>query len=167
MPLQQEEITLTSEIQRLEQEREDIAEQAATLAEGNPKRPELVEEGIEIDTYLKGLRWATNEWGEETITLSGLTGGEFGKVEDTVVSAAAEQNTQPGGGATRVHLVASGTVNAPYIEDDMSEKQRVGAVSQLPITFLKWAEYKVDELTTVGGNGGTSFSDLLAAKQDE
>jgi hypothetical protein len=166
MPLQQEEITLETEIERLEQDRETIAEQAAALADGNPRRAELVQEGVEIDTYLKGLRWAVDEWDADIITLSGLTGGEFGRVEDQVVSAA-EQGGQPGSGATRVHLVASGTVDAPYVEDDMSEQQRIGAVSQLPITFLKWAEYRVDELTTVGGNGDESFSDLLAAKQGE
>lgn len=167
MPLNEERINFDEEIERLEQEREAIAEQAASLDEGNPKRSELVQDGIDIDTYLQGLRWARDEWDVDTITLSGLTGGEFGRVEDAVVSAAAEQGDQPGSGVTRVHLVASGTVDAPYIEDDMSERERLASVSQLPIMFLKWAEHRVDELMTVGGNGSESFSDLLAAKQPE
>lgn len=167
MPLQTEQINFDEEIQRLEQERAKIAEQAASLADDNPERGELIEEGASIDTYLQGLSWARNEWDADSITLSGLTGGEFGRVEDDVVSEAAAQGEQPGSGATRVYLVESGTVDAPYVDDDMGDDARVGAVSQLPITFLKFAEHKVNELTTVGNGIEQSFSSLLAEKQAE
>jgi len=167
MPLQTKEIDLASEIDRLEQRRRDLAEQAASLADDNPKRGELVQEGNEIDTYLHGLNWALEEWETDTVTFSGLTGGEFGRVEDSVVSSAAERGEQLGGGATRVYLVASGTVDAPYLDDEMTEEQRIGAVSQLPITYLKWAEYRIDELTTMGNGVETSFNALLAETQTE
>ncbi|MFC4549379.1 MULTISPECIES: hypothetical protein [Halorussus] len=177
MPLRTETIEFAEEIQRLEDEREELAEQLADLDDDNPVVPELAQRGHEIDTHLKGLRWARDEAHTDTVisnwttpaehvTLAGLTGGEFGAVEDTLVSeAAARGQSSPGDGATRVHLVAKGTVDAPYLPDEDDEKKTVAAVAQLPIPFLKWAEARVDELTSVGEEEGNSFGRLVAEKR--
>lgn len=179
MPLQTDQISFDAEINRLEDEREELAEQLARLETGNPAAEQLAEQGQTIDGHLQGLRWARDEaaddenvsvWGEDvdSITLAGLTGGEFGQVEDAVVSdTLASGEDRVGEGSLRVYNVAKGTVEAPYLDDEMNYEQRVGAVSQLPITFLKWAHHRIDDLTSAGGNGDESFASLVTAKQAE
>jgi hypothetical protein len=164
MPLQTETVHFSNEIQRLEQEREDLAEQVADLDDDNPEIERLAQQGQELDSFLQGLRWACEEWDVDSVTLAGLTGGEFGKVEDGL-SGAARDNNGPSPGATRVHLVAEGTVEAPYISEEMSDREKISAVSQLPLHFLKWAESRVDTLSTVGEDTGNSFGDLVAEKR--
>jgi hypothetical protein len=177
MPLKEDHINFDDEIQRLEQERNDLAEQVATLDEDAPTRDEIVEQGQEIDVYLRGLRWARDDaaaddgvplWDEDVdgVTLAGLTGGEFGHVEDTVVADALDRgDTRVGEGLTRIYYVAKATQQAPYIDESMSFTDRVQAVSQLPVPFLKWADDRVDDLTTIGSDEGNSFGDLVVEKQ--
>ena len=177
MPLKQEQIDFDEEIERLEQEREELADQVAALDGGNPVIKDLASQGSDIDVHLQGLRWARDEaatddavavWDEDVdgVTLGGLTGGEFGHVEDTVNSDTSKRGVDSvGSGATRVYYVAKGTVNAPYLGDEMDYEREVGAVSQLPLPFLKWAEARIDELTTVGEEEGNSFAALVQAKR--
>lgn len=161
MTLQEKRFNFEEEIERLEDELKETAETAAGLDDANPEKANLLEEGRKKDSYLQGVRWANGEWDVDGVTLGGLTGGEFGKVEDGL-----REDGVTGNGATRVFLVESGTVEAPYIDDSMSQDERTAAVSQLPITFLKWAKAQVDDLTTVGGNGsGKRFADWYEESQ--
>jgi len=174
MPLRTEHINFDEEVQRLEHEREELAEQVAE-ADDAPER--LVQEGRELDAHLQGVRWARDRaarddavgaWDRDVdgIDLAGLTGGEFGHVEDAVVADALDRgDTRVGDGLTRIYYVAKATRDAPYVDDTMSFEDRIHAVSQLPVPFLKWAKSRVDELTRVGGEEGNSFDDLVAAKQ--
>ena len=157
MTLQEETINLEAEVDRLESELRETAEKAAGLDDDNPRKSELLQEGRQLDARLAGVRWAVSEWDVDEVTLAGLTGGEFGKIEDGL-----QQDGTTGSGATRVFLVESGTVDAPYVSDDMTEDQRIASVGQLPITYLKWADARINEMTTLGGNGNeTRFADLL------
>ncbi|WP_135807361.1 hypothetical protein [Halorussus marinus] len=177
MPLKEEYIDFDEEIQRLEQKRDALAEQVAALDEDVPKREGLAEQGQDIDVCLRGLRWARDDaatddgvpvWSDDVdgVTLAGLTGGEFGHVEDTVVADALDRgDTRVGEGLTRIYYVAKATQQAPYVDGSMSFTDSVQAVSQLPVPFLKWADDRVDELTTIGGDEGNSFGDLVAEKQ--
>lgn len=74
-----------------------------------------------------------------------------------------------GTGTSRQLLVADGTVDAPYVDESMSDAERVGAVGRLPYNYLKWAESRVNQLTGTGGgdegNGGKRFADFLADAQ--
>jgi len=177
MPLRTETIHFDDEIERLEEEREDLAEKAASVDPDNPAVSLLEQKAQEVDARLQGLRWARDAHNSEVasawdinvdaITLAGLTGGEFGQVEDRIGSDAANGDHDPGAGATRVYLVAKGTVEAPYYDGEDDFNKQVGAVSKLPINFLKWAEAKVNELTNVGGNEQTSFAALVAEKRTE
>jgi hypothetical protein len=175
MPLQKDHIRFDDEIERLEQEREELAEQLAPLDDDNPAAQRLAQRGEDIDVNLKGLRWARDDahksdddsdgvpvWDEpvDGVTLAGLTGGEYGQVEDEL-----EGETGTGSGATRVYFVAKGTVDAPYVDPSAEYRQQVGAVSQLPIAFLKWAESKINDLSSVGEAEGNSFAALVQEKQ--
>lgn len=167
MPLETETIDLADEVERLRDERDELADQVATLDPENPAYERLAADGQEHDNCIAGLEWALEEWGaaEEAadesdggvaVTLAGLTGGEYGRVQDRVDS---------GTGAARVHLVASGTETAPYYDPDADYETNLAAAAQLPFQYLKWAESRINELTTVGGNGETSFGSLVAERR--
>lgn len=170
MPLQTRAYDLAEEVQRLEDRRRELAAEARALAPDDPERQALIEENADIETYLDGLEGVLDPPAAVSIpqfdhvTLAGLTGGEYGRVEDTLVDAALDRgNDSVGNGAQRVHLVAKGTVEAPYVDSDAGYDQRVAATAQLPLGYLKWAESRVDEMTSVGNDERESFESLLAA----
>lgn len=171
MTLREQYIDFDEEVERLEQRQDELATEAASLSDDNPRKAQLIAEGQELDTYLAGVRWARDEaaddedvpcWDEDVdgVTLAGLTGGEFGRLESDM-----EGDQDAGSGEARVLYVADGTVEAPYIDESMSDEQQTAIVSTLPITYLKFAEHRIDEMTTAGGNGETSFEALLLEKQ--
>lgn len=167
MPLDEREVDLQEELERLKEERQEIAEQVADLDPENPAYNSLATDGQSLDTHIRGVRWALDEWETDTVTLSGLTGGEFGKIEDELADAAASRERRGGQpGARRVYMVAYGTKRAPFLPDNPSDDERIAAASDLPMSFLKWVEAKVNDLSTVGnGADSKSFSQLLAEKQ--
>lgn len=167
MPLDTQYYEFDAEIERLEAAMKETAEELAPLDDANPVAPQLAQAGQQLQSQLDGLRWAQNVahlpedeggvgvWDEEVdgVTLCGLTGGEYGQVEDTV---------EGGQGEARVYFVAKGTVEAPYVSGDMGFKERVAAAAALPIGYLRWADSRINELMSVEGNGEPRFGDLLA-----
>lgn len=170
MPLQTRTYDLAEEVQALEADRDDLAAEAAALDRDDPERQDLVQRGQEIDTFLDGLDAVLDPPAGvsipqfEEVTLGGLTGGEYGQVEDRLVSAALDRGDDSvGSGAERIHLVAQGTVDAPYLDDDAGYEQAIAATAQLPLGYLKWAEAEINEMTAVGNGERESFERLVAA----
>ncbi|SEW10289.1 hypothetical protein [Natrinema salifodinae] len=169
MPLRTETSNFDDEEQRLQDEideldavidqlraKEDVDESVAQT---------LLERLQTLQMHLEGVRWARDEafdaeyapaWDEDVdeVTFGGLTGGEFGRLQDDIDGA--------GTGAARIYQVEMGTEEAPYFDDSMDKDQRIATVSNLPVHYLMWAESQIDELTGIGGNGQMSYDDLLA-----
>lgn len=166
MPRKTETYDLTEERDRIEAELSDLADKTAAVSSQNPMHADLQDQGAQLETHLHGVCWAQEEWGDETLTFGGLTGGEYGRVEDRLSSAAhSRRESGPMTGAARVHMVAAGTVDAPYIDDDYGHDQKVSAASGLPVEFLKWAEARIGDLTTVGNGDVASFAALVREKR--
>jgi len=176
MPLRERTVVFADAVDRLEAERDEVAAQLADLDPENPAATRLQRRGQRLDERLAGARWAYDEayadsdvpvWDEDAdaITLGGLTGAEYGAVEDELQTA--DSGDRPAaGGAARVYLVAHGTVEAPYHDPEHTDAERLAAAGQLPYQFLKFAEHHVNDLTAVGGaEGNRSFSALVAAKR--
>jgi hypothetical protein len=170
MPLQTRTYDLREERERLEAEREELAAEVAALDPDNPERQEHLQRGQQLDAYLDGLDAVIDPPEEvaipqfDTVGLGGLTGGEYGQIEDQLVSAALNRGDDSvGSGAERIHLVAKGTVDATYLDDGMGYEQQIAATAQLPLGYLKWAEAKIDEMTSVGNGERESFESLVAA----
>ncbi|WP_049986826.1 hypothetical protein [Halobellus rufus] len=174
MPLQTQHYDLEDEVQRLEQKRRDLAAEARDLDADDPRRGEIAQENNDIETWLDGLEGVLDPPEESTVpqfeavTLAGLAGGEYGHVEDTLVDAALTRGDDSvGKGAERVHLVAKGTVDAPYLDDEMGHERQVAVTgSRLPLGYLKWAENRIEEMSSVGNGERESFESLVAASSE-
>jgi len=177
MTLRETGINISEEIDRIEQERQELAEKVVDADKGDLRRQQWVQRGKELDAHLDGLEWARDkahddpdvpQWDRkaEAVTLSGLTGGEYGGMEADIAEDAAESD-RSGAGAQRVYQVRAGTVDAPYLDGDLSDRQEFAAVAGLPIGWLKWAEAKIDKLSSVGNGDRSDFAALLAEKQSE
>jgi len=173
VPTQTQHYDLHDEVQRLEQKRRELAREAAGLDRDDPERQDILQENGEIEAHLDGLEGVLDPPAEVSVpqfaevTLAGLTGGEYGRVEDTLVNTALDRGDgSVGNGAQRVHLVAKGTVEAPYIDEDASYERQVATTAQLPLGYLKWAESRVDQMTSVGNGDRESFESLIAASSE-
>ena len=163
------EFVFDEEIDRLEQEREDVADRAADLPQDSPAFAQQARRGMDLDRYLRGLRWARDEahtdtdvpaWDEatESVTLGGLTAGEYGRLQQQLQS---DGDDLP----ERVYDVVAGTVQAPYWNDGATEPEQFAAVGSLPPAFVSWASAQISDLTEVGEGNGKSFGELLADRR--
>jgi len=172
MPLRTKTYTFDDEEQRLQDEIDEIETAINEAGDGasNEAAQTILERLQTLQTQLEGVRWARDEahdvdyaptWDEQAdaVTLGGLTGGEFGKMQDDLDGA--------GTGAARVYQVEMGTEQAPYLDDDMGKDERISTVSNLPVHYLMWAESRIDELTGLAGNGQMNYGELLGATQQE
>jgi len=164
MPLRTETYDFDEEEQRLEDKIEELDDVLDDVDDADIQQ-RFETERTQLQTHLEGVRWARDEahdaeyapmWDEDVdaVELGGLTGGEFGALEDDVGEHGG------GSGAVRVYQVAKGTVDAPYVDDSMDDDQLVATVSNLPVAYLKWAQNRIDALTGVGGNGETNYRAL-------
>jgi|GEM_PF-5607103 len=167
MPLETATIDLEAEREDLLEAREDLAEKLASIEPSNPAYDGLEDQGKRIDNRLEGIEWALAEWDDTTVTLAAPNGGEFGKVEDRIAETSGNTDVEPGQGASRVYMVAQGTVEAPYVDDAETFEERLSATSQLPVPYLKWANDRINELMSVGNGERRSFGALVAAKRQE
>jgi len=170
MPLRTETYDLDEEVQRLEDKLEEIDAVLDQADDDNPVAQQAAADRPQIEAQLEGVRWARDDahdadygpkWDEDvdTIELAGLTAGEFGRLEDDIGQSGG------GNGMVRVHQVAKGTADAPYVDEGMDKDDQIIAVSQLPVSYTKWAEARIDELTGVGGNEETSYAELYEETQ--
>lgn len=175
MPLRERTVDIAEEIDRLERERERLIDEVAAMDDGSPEAAPKVERGRELDAHLDGLEWAQTAheddavpaWDEavDTLTFGGLTGGEYGKLEQDLSEAAANSG-QGIAGAERVYQVRAGTVDAPFLDPAAEDIEQIAAVASLPVGFLKYAQDQIDDLSSVGNSDRPSFDDSVAARRN-
>lgn len=163
MNLQNKTIDFGEESERLRDEMEEVAERQVKY-EGNPeKEQELMQLGNELNNQINLLQILADEWGEGSVTLTGLTAGEVNRVEDTV-----EDNP---GVRERDAWVAIGTREAPYVEHDPDAvvqedfEETVAAVTDLPLAYVRWAEGRISELSHLSEESGNGYLELVREKQ--
>lgn len=166
MPLETQTFDLGDEMDQMEREREEAADQLATLGEDSPATDQLIEKGQRLDRFISGLAWFRAEFETDTVTLGALTNGERNRIQNVVADAS-------GAGVQQNAYVAQGTIDAPYAAHDAEEtvmgdfKDTVAAVADLHPAFVDWAEREITDLGRMGGETGNSFRDLVLAKRTQ
>lgn len=147
------------EVQRLEERIDDLRANLNEMDDDAPQRAETAAQLQQVESEKKGVIWARDrayesedfpQWDEDVdgVTLGGLRAGAYSGLQDDL-----SRDDDAGAGTTGTLLVAEGTVEAPYVDDSMTDVQRVGAVKQLHPFYRTWAEARVNALMDPEGNG--------------
>ena len=166
-------VNFDGEVKRLQDRIDDLQEQLAELDADAPQREQVTSTIQTLESHRKGVVWARDQayesddfpqWDEDAdgITLGALRAGAYAGLRDDM-----EADPDAGGGTTGNLVVAEGTVEAPYIDDGMTDTERIGAVSQLHPFFRDWAEARITtlmdpeaDLSDTEGNGTPSDGSL-------
>jgi len=144
---------------------DELADQVARAGAGSGAYDDAVEEASTLEEHLVALEWLVDEYGADAeVTIGGLTTGEYAEATDRVVDA---QSTQVGGpdsstGVGRVFFVASGLVDAPFL-DATDIESKADVVSGLPPQVTTWLEAEIDE-ATLPADPGNSFAERVQAR---
>lgn len=164
MPLRTEVVDLEAEQARLQEQMDEVAEKQLRWQDSDPEQAQqLLVRGNELNNQANILDILAEEWDVESVELAGLTAGEVNRVEDTV-----ESNP---GVRERDAWVAIGTRDAPYLEHNpdavkQSEyEDTVTNVVDLPLSYVRWAEQKISELSHLSEATGNGYLKLVREKQ--
>ncbi len=155
---------------RMEELEEDDREDSAAYQQAEDKYAEVREEAARLERHLVGVTDALNPDADadrdpvDEVVVGEVLTGDFAQIEDRAQDIKRERVGRGGdssvSGAERVFFVASGLVDAPFLEDDSFEA-RSRAVKQLRPPFTAWLEDQIDDLSTPDVDVG-NFEDRLA-----
>jgi len=165
MPLDEDTIVVEDAIDALLEERRELAAEARGLDSGDDEDAErlgqIEQRRLIIEDYVGGLEWVADQHSPDSeIRVLGLTGGEFGRVEDAVAEDSG------GGGSWRVHTVARGVGAAPWLDGAETQEQALAATSALPLSVQKYLYDRIDELSTVGNRDFADWQSLTTTSSD-
>jgi len=125
-----------------------------------------------LQSQRKGVIWARDTapdhddfpmWDEATdgVTLGAVRASTFGNMQNDL-----ESDPNAGSGTSDILYVAAGTVDAPYTDGELSDKQLVGIVGQLHPYYIQWASAAIDRLMDPeGANGGNETRSETSPKE--
>ncbi|MDS0280302.1 hypothetical protein NDI85_21185 [Halomicroarcula sp. S1AR25-4] len=156
------------EIDRLDDRIADLQAEADETEDGSDQEAALLETIQTLQTQRKGAIWAcpgrgggedAHEdddfpmWDEpvDGVTLGAVRARTFANMENDL-----ESDPNAGSGTSSILLIADGTVEAPYVGEDMRDAEIAGAVGKLHPWYLKWAEGRITALMDPEGNATSS-----------
>jgi hypothetical protein len=137
----------------------DPDEKKRTRKQARQRVQELTTQGNELNNQVNILQIIEDEWGIDTVTLKGLTAGDVNRVEDTVDRHESVRE--------RDAWVALGTVDAPYVHHDPDAvaqadyEDTVATVVDLPLSYVRWAEGNISELSHLSEAEGNGYIELV------
>jgi len=113
-----------------------------------------------LESQRKGVLWARDRapnsddfpmWDEaaDGVTLGAVRASTFGNLQNDL-----ESDPNAGSGTSDILLVADGTVEAPYLDESMGDKQLVGVVGKLHPYYIQFASACIDRLLDPTGPAG-------------
>lgn len=157
------EFVLADEVDRLAGEIESVREKVNETEPGSDQEQRLSQRLQNLRTQKVGAEWARGYpddddsegafadddfpmWDEDvdSVTLGAVLGGAWSDLKNEL--GANEM------GSSALLMIADGTVDAPYIDEDMDDIEAVGVVRGLHPYYLEWAENRVTELMNPRGN---------------
>jgi hypothetical protein len=159
-------VTLQAETLRLGDERDRLDSRLDELADQivNADEPAALRQvASQVETRLSGLAYLVDEYGADaTVTVRGLTAGEYARVEDRLAAMRAEASADSVPGAQTNLFAAAGLVDAPFADDCDDLDAALAVVADQPVGVAKWLYAQVDDRTGVEGNGYEPLSERLA-----
>lgn len=166
MTLDREVVTLSEEKQRLDDRLEELADKIVQADDPTALRSV----GAQVETRLSGVAYLVAQHGADgVVTVRGLTAGDYAEVEDRLAQMRTEAGQEDLPGASTNVFAAGGLVDAPFLpaaDNDLSLADRVRIIADQPVGVAKWLESRVNDLTTVEGNGYVGLDRRIAAKQE-
>jgi hypothetical protein len=175
MPRTTKTYDLQEEEERIDEELDRAADEAAEADDGTQVHQKAVARGERLERELAGVQWALYPDEEEDrepyeeVTLGALNAREYGEIGDRVKTA---MNKSAGygsdltstDGVAQIFFVAGGLVDAPFIGEEAGFEQKAQAVGDLAPQFATYLQERVDELSTpdVEGNG---FAQRVAERE--
>lgn len=165
MSLASETYTLGDERDRLDARLDDLAD---TIADADDPAA-MQQVGAQVETRLSGVAYLIDAHGADaTVTVEGLTAGAYARVEDKLAAIRAQADGDSLPGTQTTVFAAAGLIEAPFLEgEDPALDPAMAAIREQPIGVAKWLEARVNDLTTVEGNGYEPLSARIAARSEE
>jgi len=155
----EETLVLDEERDRLDERLNELADKAANADEPGAYRAIA----NELEPQFQGIAWLCEQHGDDAeIVIKGLTAGEMAHVEDDLQQVKTERQQGHIPGARKNYVAAAGLVAAPFYDAD--EQQARDAITELPPGPQKWLYNRIDDKTTVEGNGHKSFAERVAER---
>lgn len=159
-------LALADERDRLDERLDELADKI--VAADDPTTLQQV--ASQVETRLSGVAYLCSQYDPEaaSVTVRGLTAGEYARVEDRLAAMRDEADGDRIPGSETNVFAAAGLVAAPFIDDrDPDLDTALQAVAGQPIGVAKWLESRVNEETTVEGNGYARLSERIAARRGD
>jgi len=153
-----------AEEQRLSDEIADLEDRVADLQDAEGDNTDTIgalqAERSKLQSRRKGVVWARDTapdhddfpmWDEavDGVTLGAVRASTFGNLQNDL-----ESDPNAGSGTSDILLVADGTVDAPYVDDGLTDTQLTGVVGQLHPYYIQFASACIDRLLDPTGPAG-------------
>lgn len=142
-------LTLADELQRLATEYDDTEADLLDMAADNARAAAKQQYLGDLDHMGREVQALIDEYGPDaTVTVRGLTAGEYAKVENRTAEAAERVSGSSAPGSGRLVFAAGGLCDAPFYDgeaDDLNAK--LECLAGQPIGVRKWLEDLVNDRT--------------------
>lgn len=138
-----------NEAARLRDEIDNLDERLAEADNDNHAQV-LVNRRQKLQSQRQGVIWARDHaaadddfpmWDRDVdgVTLGGIRAGTYGDLQNDL-------SDDGGPGDARTLTVADGTVEAPYLDDGMDDRERTATVKGLHPMYVMWAEGQINRI---------------------
>lgn len=152
-------VTLGDERDRLSAELDDLADD---LADADDPPAKLWSEAQDLDQAGEAVAALAARYGEDaTVTVQGLTAGEFARIEDHL------DGDGGGAGASRIAYAAAGLEDAPFVADGATSLQDyMRAIADEAVGVRVWIEGLVDDVGSPDEGNWQPLAERLTGQPD-
>lgn len=142
-------LTLAAERDRLAAEYDRVEADLRGMSPDNARAAAKQQYLGDLDHMGREVQALIAEYGADaTLTVRGLSAGEYAKVENRTAEAAEAVNGSAAPGSGRLVFAAGGLVDAPFYDGDADDlNAKLACLADQPIGVRKWLEDLVNERT--------------------
>jgi len=165
-PFSERTVTVADAIADVDQQLDDLADRMIAADGGTAAAQTLSQLVSDAEKSLRGLVWLREEYGADAeITVRGLSAGDQARVEDRASDIRAERSGAGNApGSRRQVTVATGLVEAPFLDGDAGYEETLRAVGNVPDGVVVWLQSEIDDATSLEGNDYRRFGERLKEK---